>query len=723
MKTVLLAFFLFIASNAFPQEYNLTFTGTGETGSVDSVRVENLTRQISITVKGTDVLHLKGTTGSHLPVQWEEGARIYPNPVRDAARLEFSVKTAGRVSVILSDIAGRMVDRDRRLLESGRHQYEITGLGRGIHLVEVTGESLYYSLKLTGISGSGKVGKISYGSRLNPWDKGAGVVVLLKSASAAVDMDYTDGDQLLFTGYSGDNRTVVVDSPSQSKAIGFGFWPCADADGRNYAVVKIGDQVWMSENLAYLPAVSPPSAESYTAPYYYVYRYSGTDVAEAKQNPNYSAYGVLYNWPAALTACPAGWHLPSDAEWKQLEMALGMIQAQADATGWRGTDQGTQMKTTSGWSDNGNGTNSSGFSGLPGGGRGSNGGFGNIGADGLWWSSSEASSSKPWYRGLSYRGTFVYRDNHNAEGGFSVRCLRDEGPSAAPTADFIASKTSVTIGDSIQFTDKSTEMLTSWQWDFGDGTGSDQQNPVKAYEKTGTFTVKLTVGNASGSNTKTMTDYITVTDPGGTGQTGKFTDARDGHEYDWVEIGDQVWMSENLAYLPSVSPPASESYTAPYYYVYNYSGTDVSAAKQNPNYTTYGVLYNWPAALTACPAGWHLPSDAEWKQLEVALGMTQAQADASGWRGTDQGTQMKSTSGWNSNGNGTNSSGFSGLPGGDRYDDGNFVNIGIFGVWWSSTELSTGNAWGRLLYYGSTNVYRYDFTKEGGFSVRCLRDF
>src|SRR4030042_875983 len=84
-----------------------------------------------------------------------------------------------------------------------------------------------------------------------------------------------------------------------------------------------------------------------------------------------------------------------------------------------------------------------------------------------------------------------------------------------------------------------------------------------------------------------------------------------------------------LAYLPAVSPPASESMTDPYYYVYDYNGNSVTAAKATGNYMTYGVLYNWSAAMNGaassianpsgvqgvCPTGWHLPSDAEWTQL------------------------------------------------------------------------------------------------------------
>lgn len=196
----------------------------------------------------------------------------------------------------------------------------------------------------------------------------------------------------------------------------------------------------------------------------------------------------------------------------------------------------------------------------------------------------------------------------------------------------------------------------------------------------------------------------------------------DGNVYKTVKIGSQIWMAENLAYLPAVHPPTSGSYTEPRYYVYGYTGSDVVAAKQQANYTTYGVLYNWPAANAACPPGWHLPSDDEWKQLEKELGMTQAQADAIGWRGTDQGTQMKTISGWWHNENGTNTSGFSGLPGGECDGDGSFDMMDLNGSWWSSTEHFTYGAWYRSLSYNYAGFTRNDHDKEYGISVRCIRD-
>ena len=209
---------------------------------------------------------------------------------------------------------------------------------------------------------------------------------------------------------------------------------------------------------------------------------------------------------------------------------------------------------------------------------------------------------------------------------------------------------------------------------------------------------------------------------GWSGYSGKFIDSRDSHPYNWVRIGNQIWMAENLAYLPAVNPLSSESYTEPSYYVYDYSGTDVALAKENTNYTTYGALYNWPAALIACPPGWHLPSDDELRQLEMALGMTQAQADATGWRGTDQGTQLKATSGWNNNGSGTNTSGFKALPSGNRSHNGVFADIGNTGTWWSSIENGATKSCSRALNNINNNVNKYSDYKVDGFSVRCVKD-
>ena len=200
--------------------------------------------------------------------------------------------------------------------------------------------------------------------------------------------------------------------------------------------------------------------------------------------------------------------------------------------------------------------------------------------------------------------------------------------------------------------------------------------------------------------------------------------SHDGYDYSTVQIGDQCWFAENCRYLPEVSPSSEGSVTEPYYYVYDYQGTDVEAAQATTNYATYGVLYNWPAVMTEgiCPSGWHIPTDLEWQTMEIALGMSASEASSTEWRGTDEGHKMKSTSGWNNGGNGTNLSGFTGLSGGYTGSN-NFFNNGLYGFWWSAAE-SGSSSWNRRLDGSSAKVFRanYDLNRQYGFSARCVRD-
>jgi uncharacterized protein (TIGR02145 family) len=211
---------------------------------------------------------------------------------------------------------------------------------------------------------------------------------------------------------------------------------------------------------------------------------------------------------------------------------------------------------------------------------------------------------------------------------------------------------------------------------------------------------------------------------------GTFTDTRDGNKYNWVQIGDQVWMAENLAYLPSVNMVAdgSEDAAGSYYYVYGYDGTNITDAKATANYTTYGVLYNWTAAMDGeassttnpsgiqgvCPTGWHLPSDAEWTELTDYLGGI----NVAGGKIKETGTTH-----WTSPNTGaTNETGFTALPGGRRVGSGKFDSIGSDGNWWSARESGATNAWGRYLIGHDRGVSSYGNYKELGFSVRCVRD-
>jgi len=211
-------------------------------------------------------------------------------------------------------------------------------------------------------------------------------------------------------------------------------------------------------------------------------------------------------------------------------------------------------------------------------------------------------------------------------------------------------------------------------------------------------------------------------EPDFTKNSGTFKDSRDKHLYKWVRIGEQVWMSENLAYLPAVNPDSAGSESDPYYYVYDYEGSSISEAKSKVNYTTYGVLYNWEAAKTACPSGWHLPTDAEWKILETYLGLSQSDADSTYLRNSRSiGKKMKSTTDWAENCNGDNSSGFNALPGGNFNYDGGFFGLDTYADFGSASEYDATDFWLRTLLYDD-GVYRYNYGKSNGFSVRCLKD-
>ncbi|HUX96144.1 MAG TPA: fibrobacter succinogenes major paralogous domain-containing protein [Bacteroidales bacterium] len=209
----------------------------------------------------------------------------------------------------------------------------------------------------------------------------------------------------------------------------------------------------------------------------------------------------------------------------------------------------------------------------------------------------------------------------------------------------------------------------------------------------------------------------------------------DGNIYKTVQIGSQCWLKENMKTTHYSDGTAlvdgtgvgdiTGDYITKYWFVWH----------ELYNKDIYGLLYTWAAAMNGasssdanpsgvqgvCPTGWHLPSDAEWKQLEMHLGMSQAEADRKGWRGTDEGGKLKETGTilWLSPNNGaTNESGFSGLPGGYRYSAGPVFSLGSFGYWWSSLE----DAFYRDLNYNLTTIYRYDTNKDWGFSVRCVKD-
>jgi len=211
-----------------------------------------------------------------------------------------------------------------------------------------------------------------------------------------------------------------------------------------------------------------------------------------------------------------------------------------------------------------------------------------------------------------------------------------------------------------------------------------------------------------------------------------------GNTYKTVEIGGQVWMAENLNY----DVPDNDSDVC---YAEGVSG--VSPDSIAKNCATYGRLYNWATAMKIdascnaklvadcgatvspnhtgiCPAGWHLPSNAEWNTLMKVVNPSCTDNNIC----AGAGAKLKATSGWTYNswdgksGDGTDEFGFSALPGGYGYSDGFFGDVRYRGLWWSASANNSTSAYLRSMYFRHENSYWYNYDKYYLFSVRCVKN-
>jgi len=206
----------------------------------------------------------------------------------------------------------------------------------------------------------------------------------------------------------------------------------------------------------------------------------------------------------------------------------------------------------------------------------------------------------------------------------------------------------------------------------------------------------------------------------------------DGYAYDLVAIGDQCWFAENLRtehYANGDAIPGELSNGEWANANETHLGAQAVYNNDASNLPDYGRLYNWYAVDDSrglCPTGWHVPTDGEWMTLEMELGMSESDANSGGWRGTDQGTQMKSSPSDDPSWDGTNTSGFSGLAGGYRYINGVSYHGGNYGYYWSSSLSSycAGCSWYRRLgVYSSVDRQNgFSYYMGSGMSVRCLKD-
>jgi uncharacterized protein (TIGR02145 family) len=386
-------------------------------------------------------------------------------------------------------------------------------------------------------------------------------------------------------------------------------------DKKKYKTVKIGEQVWMAENLNYADKDS--------------YCYDNKPA-------NCTKYGRLYNWKTAMKACPAGWHLPRNAELEKLLLFV-------DSTG---KETGKHLKAQSGWSDNGggNGTDKFGFSALP-------------------------SASGRNVREVSFYGVGEYG---NVWSGTSY----DENKVAA---------LSISKNAGLSNASSQTNDLFSVRCIQG-----DEAEGVKAEAE-----AKAEVEAKAAKEKAEAEAYVKAN-----GET--FTDTRDKKTYKTIKINGQTWLAENL----------------------NYAAENSKCSADKPeNCTKYGRLYNWETAMKSCPAGWHLPKNAEWDKLYRSADGTSG--TQSPYSSQTAGKFLKATNGWADNrgtsGNGTDKFGFSALPGGAYlYDD--LDDAGTTGFWWSASE-DEHRAYARFMDSKKESAVYNSYDKKSAlFSVRCIKD-
>lgn len=693
-RTGLLAIMLFWGCIIIGQNIQVTFIGSGEATNVDSITATNLNTNQSITFPGDEILILEQSSGI---MSFEESPfqlKLFPNPFDNSSTLTFTQSKSGKVQISASNLMGQVVFQSDQYLEVGQYSFQLSFNTPGIFLISIIGDNERGSIRaICSESTSTSVDIVSSSNTMPDMEYKSSMVS--KNQQTTYSLAYSPDEVLHFECQSGKHTTIFTDSPVESQNYEIEFVDCTDPDGRTYNIVKIGDQFWMEENLAYLNSVSDPNLNLYDNPYQYVYGYEGSGVEEAKETENYRNYGVLYNLKAALSSCPDGWRLPYDDEWVQLELYLGMDTCEVFRYGFRGTGIGSKLKTKyfsqsyeHYWLIHSN--NFSGFNAPPGGYWYGDSGFLGQGERAIFWflpaeNYREGRTRLP-VRAFRDFSRTIERLFYFSGGGLSVRCIRNHPPEPAEVSTILISEVTGTtsIGGGEIFSRGGTNLLEKGICWSTEENPTVQDNTSVSNETDITYTCQL-------SELLPRTTYFV-------------------RAYVRNELGISYGQQESFTTVDGGFTEFLDN-------------SSISAAKASENRKKYGVLYNYTAALTACPAGWHLPTDEDWMKLEKALGMSDSETDQSGWRQSGSvGKKLKAKNLWIDEGNGINSALFRAVPAGTRTTGGNLSPTGVSCGFWSSNENDSQENWHRRIYYSTDGIKRDRGSRSEGFSVRCTKN-
>ena len=344
-------------------------------------------------------------------------------------------------------------------------------------------------------------------------------------------------------------------------------------DGETYRIVTIGEQTWMAENLKY--------------------NYSDTDASSycyKDKDSNCDKYGRLYTWSEdmARNICPSGWHLPDHEDWKTLINSTG------------GVDYaGHKLKAKSTWNSDGNGSDAYSFTALAAGFRNTSKNYEEQGSYASFWSATRYDYSDVLYWSLNADNKLVIRDAGNRNNAFSIRCIK--GSKTFYYSSMHSSSSSAKSSSSAQ---SSSSVQSSSSAISSSSIRSSSSAISSSSVQSSSSAISSSSVQSSSSATSNSSNY--KYDPAKVIH-GTITDSRDGQEYKTVTIGNQTWMAENLKY----EIPRDTADTV-----------DVFCPQDPDTLALVGCYYTWNAAMKACPEGWQLPNQSNWKTLVNQISWT-----------------------------------------------------------------------------------------------------
>ena len=459
-------------------------------------------------------------------------------------------------------------------------------------------------------------------------------------------------------------------------------------DGQSYDVVTIGDRCWFAENLmtkTYSNGDDIPFAGSDEEFWNAALTQSGVYCHPGGIEALSESYGHMYTSYTAQDPrglCPAGWRIPSNEDFRALERFVGMPEETIAIEGWRGTNEAQFLKSSAADTPPWNGTNDYGFSWTRGGWRNVSGVFGYTETLGLILYTDSVDDERIYrFRQVGSGGEIWAGIAGNNGDGRSVRCVQIEEGQACEDLD----------GDGICPEDEVSGCSDEQAYNY---------NPESTEDGPCLYPIQ---GCTDGTQS---VNYL-------------------GEDYNLVTIGDQCWFAENLRaqqFANGDSIPFAQAADAWFGFGANGEGAWCYAFNDSES-EALGLQYNFYTVTDdrgVCPAGWHVPTEQDWQDLEFEMGLEADSLNAVGWRGEGIGTKLKASSQNALPWNGNNLSGFGATPSSHLGGTGNFLNDGV--LFWTSTPWSPSASTVRQLDSDLTTIRRSNTGNDSGCVIRCLKD-